>query len=93
MCEALESAGFQISWPQGAYYALASFAPLAGKRPGFEDASTATQTLIREAGIGSIPGTSFFNDSEDGRYFLRFCFAKEFPVLEEACERLKRAYA
>lgn len=93
MCEALEAAGFRVSRPQGAYYVLADFTPLAALRTGFEDATAATQTLIREAGIGSIPGTSFFNDPEHGRYFLRFCFAKEFPVLEEACERLKRAYA
>ncbi|WP_457653198.1 pyridoxal phosphate-dependent aminotransferase [Rhodocaloribacter sp.] len=93
LCETLERIGFDVPWPEGAYYALASFAPLAGRREGFEDDWRACETLIEQAGVGTVPGRAFFADPEDGRRCLRFCFAKEMPVLEEACRRLERAFA
>ncbi|GIV59882.1 MAG: aminotransferase [Rhodothermaceae bacterium] len=92
LCETLEAIGFDVPWPQGAYYVLAGFAPLARTRPGFADDLQACETLIREAGIGTVPGRAFFANPEDGRYYLRFCFAKELPVLEEACRRLRDAF-
>lgn len=92
LCEALEACGFDFAWPQGAYYVLASFERLAARRPGFEDDRAASQTLIREAGVAAVPGNSFFANPEDGRHVLRFCFAKDLPVLEEACLRLRAAF-
>lgn len=92
MCEALEAAGFEVAWPQGAYYVMANFERLARTRPGFEDDRAACETLIREAGVAAIPGNSFFEDPASGRYYLRFCFAKEMPVLEQACRQLVEAY-
>lgn len=93
LCETLERIGFEVPWPEGAYYTLASFAPLAGHREGFEDDWRACETLIEKAGVGTVPGRAFFADPEDGRHYLRFCFAKEMPVLEEACRRLESAFA
>lgn len=92
MCETLEACGFEFSWPQGAYYVLASFAPLAARQPGFEDDRVAANTLIERAGVAAVPGNSFFADPEDGKMFLRFCFAKDLPVLEEACRNLREAF-
>ncbi len=92
MCETLERIGFEVPWPQGAYYVLASFAPLARTRPGFDDALTACETLVRQAGVATVPGHSFFETAERGRYFLRFCFAKELPVLQQACDHLVEAF-
>ena len=92
MCETLERIGFDVPWPQGAYYVLASFEPLAGKRPGFEDAQTAGETLVHKAGVATVPGPSFFKTPERGKYHLRFCFAKEIPVLEQACRQLIEAF-
>jgi len=92
MCTTLERIGFKVPWPEGAYYVLASFAPLSGTRPGFDDDQAACQTLIEEAGIGTVTGRSFYDDPTDGQHRLRFCFAKELPVLEEACDRLRTAF-
>lgn len=88
MCRALESAGFDVPWPEGAYYVLASFRPLAGQ-PGFKNDQTACSTLIDRIGIGSVPGGSFYSDPDDGKYLLRFCFAKKEDELQEACHRLE----
>jgi aminotransferase len=92
LCETLEAIGFSVPWPQGAYYAFASFAPLRDARSGFADDREAATTLIREAGIGSVTGRSFFEDPGDGSRVLRFCFGKERPVLRQACDRLRDAF-
>ncbi|CAN5544937.1 hypothetical protein BH23BAC4_BH23BAC4_04520 [soil metagenome] len=72
---------------------LASFGPLQARRAGFEDDRAACETLIQEAHVGSVPGNSFFDDPAEGANFLRFCFAKDMPVLEEACANLRKAFA
>jgi aminotransferase len=43
--------------------------------------------------VATVPGSAFFSDPEAGRTRLRFCFAKEIDVLEEACRRLRAALA
>ncbi len=87
MCNALEAAGFDVPWPEGAYYVLASFKPLSGQ-PGFADDQQACATLIDRVGVGSVPGGSFYTNPADGKYLLRFCFAKKEHELEEACRRI-----
>jgi len=91
MCRTLERIGFDVPWPQGAYYVLASFKPRSDE-DGFGDDGQAVQTLVDRAGVGAVRGSAFFHRADDGRHFLRFCFAKEMPVLEEACDRLVRAF-
>ena len=91
LCETLEAIGFDVPWPEGAYYVLADFAPLQGSRSGFEDDKAACHTLIEEAHVASVTGRSFYQDPADGSTKLRFCFAKELPVLEQACTQLREA--
>ena len=93
MCEALDQSGFQLHWPEGAYYAFASVAGLQQTRSGFGTARGACETLIQEAGVATVPGPSFFSEPAFGENYLRFCFAKEFPVLEQACNQLVDAFA
>jgi aminotransferase len=88
-CAALERCGFTFERPEGAYYAFASFENIAKKRAGFEDGHAAVQTLIKGCGVAAVPGHSFFSDPERGRFYLRFCFAKEWNVLEKACRNLE----
>jgi len=92
MCTTLEEIGFLVPWPQGSYYVLADFSPLRSRFDGFEDDMAASTTLVERAGIGTVAGRSFFDKDADGASCLRFCFAKEYPVLEEACRRLRAAF-
>jgi len=92
LCETLEDIGFDVPWPAGAYYTLADFAPLRDRRAGFADDAAACSTLIDEAHIGSVTGQSFYEDDADGDAQLRFCFAKELPVLQQACDQLRAAF-
>ena len=91
MGEALEDIGMRVPWPEGAYYMLADFSPLAN-RDGFADDEEAAETLVREAHVGCVTGRSFYQDPADGQYRLRFCFAKELPELEQACQQLRAAF-
>lgn len=82
LAEALTDAGFTPYVPQGAYYMLAEVPD------GFATGSEAAMALIEEAKVASVPGPSFYA-SDRGDRLLRFCFAKDFGALEEACKRLR----
>lgn len=45
--------------------------------------------LLGRTGVASVPGKAFYHD-DGGENLIRFCFAKEYPVLNEACHRLER---
>jgi len=82
LASALEEGGFTPFVPQGAYYMLAEI-------PGdMKDDREAAQTLLNEARVASVPGSAFYA-SDRGKRLLRFCFAKDFGALEEACKRIR----
>jgi aminotransferase len=82
LAEALTEGGFRPFVPQGAYYMLAEIPRE------FSSASEAAAFLIEEARVASVPGPSFYASGAGDR-LLRFCFAKDFGALEEACGRLR----
>jgi len=82
LASALTEAGFKPSVPQGAYYMLAEIPE------GITDSVECARLLLEEAGVASVPGTAFF-ESETGKRMLRWCFAKDFASLEEACGRIR----
>ena len=86
LCEALARCGLDPYWPDGAYYVLAD-----ATRLGQPDAKAAAMTLLERARVASVPGTSFYADPVGDR-LLRFCFAKEDDVLEEAARRLESVF-
>jgi aminotransferase len=44
--------------------------------------------LVKEVGVATVPGSSFYADGERGRTRIRFCFPKTDQVLRAAGERL-----
>jgi aminotransferase len=82
LADALSEAGFTPSVPQGAYYMLAKIPD------DFRDDKEAAQALLETTRVASVPGSAFFV-SEAGKRMLRFCFAKDFESLKEACKRLR----
>ncbi|NJD18918.1 MAG: aminotransferase class I/II-fold pyridoxal phosphate-dependent enzyme, partial [Gemmatimonadetes bacterium] len=83
MVEALLAAGFACRPPQGAYYVLADFSALSD-----EDDTTFAKRLAREAGVASVPGSSFFSEPALGASLVRFAFCKRLETLRDAGERL-----
>jgi aminotransferase len=82
LADSLREAGFEPSVPQGAYYMLAKIPD------DFRDDREAAQALLETSRVASVPGSAFFA-SETGKRMLRFCFAKDFASLEEACNRIR----
>ena len=83
ICSALDAARLTPIVPQGAYYVLADCSSL-----GFATAREAAMHLLETKRVASIPGTAFYRGAA-GEKLLRFCFAKDDDVLEEACRRLR----
>jgi aspartate/methionine/tyrosine aminotransferase len=44
--------------------------------------------LITEAGVATVPGSSFYQNPENGKHLIRFCYAKQMQTLQEAGRRL-----
>ena len=84
LCDALRDAGMTPIVPQGAYYVLAEVGHL-----GFDTAREASMAILEEAKVASVPGTSFFQ-GDTGEGLVRFCFAKDDEVLEQACRNLRQ---
>jgi aminotransferase len=85
----LERAGF-VAWkPRGAYYILTDAAHFL-KSLGLEDDTAFAMWLIKECGVATVPGSSFYAHPELGRTKIRFCFPKTDDVLTEAGERLQK---
>ena len=82
LCNALADSGLTPCVPQGAYYVLADVSSLPG-----EDSKARAMYLLHETGVASVPGETFFTGPA-GKTIVRFCFAKEDDVIEDACRRL-----
>ncbi len=80
----LVEAGFHCTPPAGAYYILAGFSDISGQRD-----DEFAEWLVREVGVASVPGSSFYGNPEDGRSMVRFAFCKTGEMLEEAVRRLR----
>ena len=84
LCAALDEAGFGFSVPEGAYYVLADYSRLSR-----DDDRTFALWLAREAGVATVPGSSFYSEPSPDRRLVRFAFCKRAETLEAAAERLQ----
>jgi aminotransferase len=82
ICAALHEARLEPIVPQGAYYVLADCSRL-----GFATSREAAMHLLTTTRVASVPGSAFYRGPE-GEKLLRFCFAKDDAVLDQACGRL-----
>ena len=80
-CGSLLQAGFTLQPPQGAYYVLADYSALAR-----EDDTTFATRLVKEAGVATVPISSFMTAAPPP--MVRFAFCKTEDLLVEAGQRL-----
>lgn len=83
-CAALRDAGFRFQKPEGAYYVLADYGDVFGN----VEPHPAVLQMIERIQINAVPGHLFYGEPKGVRS-MRFQFAVEMPVLEEACKRLR----
>ena len=81
----LRKAGFQCYVPEGAYYIMTDISNF-----GFSDDTEFAHWLVKEIGVGGVPGSSFYSRPELGKTKLRFMFSKDETTLREAADRLMR---
>jgi aminotransferase len=87
LLEALEEIGFVVYRPRGSYYLMTEFGRFRGAD---EDDVAFALRLVKDGGVASVPGSSFFHDPADGREIVRFCFAKRIETLEHAVRALRK---
>jgi len=85
MLDILERHGFTSYRPGGAYYVMADVS-----RFGFASDSEFAQHLVKEIGVATVPGSSFYIDPSAAPPTVRFCFAKRDETLHEADRRMAR---
>lgn len=83
ICDALRDAGLPPIVPQGAYYVLADCSSLR-----LRTSRDAAMQVLEKTRVASVPGSAFYR-GDAGEKLLRFCFAKDDAVLDEACRRLR----
>jgi aminotransferase len=81
---ALQEAGFQPFVPRGAYYIMCGIEAF-----GYPDDVTFAASLVKDAGLAVVPGSSFYSNPADGAQQVRFAFPKRSETLQRAAERLQ----
>ena len=85
----VKEAGF-VAWePKGAYYILTDVTHFM-ERHGCRDDHEFAMFLIKNIGVATVPGSSFYAHGELGRTKIRFCFPKTDDLLIEAGLRLQK---
>ena len=79
----LRAAGFRCHPPEAAYYIMADITDF-----GFPDDTAFAHWLVKEIGVGGVPGSSFYSRPHLGKTKFRFMFSMADDMLIEAGERL-----
>jgi L-glutamine---4-(methylsulfanyl)-2-oxobutanoate aminotransferase len=81
----LQQRQFTCFKPWGAYYVMTDISTF-----GFKNDVEFARYLVKEIGVASVPGSSFYRSAEKGRTKVRFTFCKKEETLREAAKRLER---
>ena len=85
LLDILERQGLTCYKPGGAYYLMADVRPF-----GFASDAEFAHFLIKDIGVATIPGSSFYIDPKTAPQMVRFCFSKQDETLHEAGRRLAK---
>jgi aspartate/methionine/tyrosine aminotransferase len=88
LLDILERHHFTCFKPDGAYYIMTDIRSF-----GFKDDVEFARYLVKDVGVGTVPGSSFYKTSNEGRTKIRFCFCKRDETLAEADRRLAKLAA
>ena len=83
MLHVLATLGLRPAAPAGAYYIMTDASGL-----GLGDGTAAAHTLVHQARVAAVPGSSFYSRPELGSSKLRFSYSKQLATLREAGRRL-----
>ena len=83
----LETAGFTVYKPRGAYYIMTDISRFhfdTKKYPAASRDVSFAKYLVENIGVACVPGSSFYNDAQDGASQVRFTFCKKEETLAAA---------
>jgi aspartate/methionine/tyrosine aminotransferase len=90
----LTASGFKVYKPRGAYYIMTDISafpdPDSKRFPAATRDVRFAKYLVEEIGVASVPGSSFYNDANDGATQVRFTFCKKEETLAAAEQRLAK---
>ena len=84
LLEILDGAGFKAYPPDGAYYVMTDIEVFR------EDDVALAHRMVKDIGLATVPGSSFYLDPGRGRRQIRFSFPKKMETLRRAADRLKK---
>ncbi|MAV86999.1 MAG: aminotransferase [Rhodospirillaceae bacterium] len=87
----LERIGFNVLRSEGTYFLVADYSPLGDFGRDIEFC----KTLIKDAGVGAVPFSAFYQKGVNDRLnnFIRFCYCKKSDTLDTAINRLEKYFA
>ncbi|HEY4979029.1 MAG TPA: aminotransferase class I/II-fold pyridoxal phosphate-dependent enzyme [Candidatus Acidoferrum sp.] len=92
----LENSGFTVYKPRGAYYIMTDISRFHFDEKKYPAASrdvSFAKYLVEHIGVACVPGSSFYNDSQDGASQVRFTFCKKEETLAAAELRFANLHA
>jgi aspartate/methionine/tyrosine aminotransferase len=92
----LENSGFTVYKPRGAYYIMTDISRFHFEEKKYPAASrdvSFAKYLVENIGVACVPGSSFYNDAQDGSSQVRFTFCKKEETLAAAESRFANLHA
>jgi aminotransferase len=91
----LAASGFTVYKPRGAYYIMTDFSRFRFDEAAYPSDSrdvSFAKYLVEKIGVACVPGSSFYNNAEDGSSQVRFTFCKKEETLAAAETRFARLH-
>src|ERR1700686_3259940 len=92
----LTASGFTVYKPRGAYYIMTDISRFhfdEAKYPADSHDVSFAKYLVEKIGVACVPGSSFYNNAQDGASQVRFTFCKKEETLAAAEARLANLHA
>jgi aminotransferase len=92
----LTASGFTVYKPRGAYYIMTDISRFhfdEAKYPADSRDVSFAKYLVEKIGVACVPGSSFYNNAQDGASQVRFTFCKKEETLAAAEARLVKLHA
>lgn len=91
--KSLQKVGFELCFPQGAYYLFAKYRNVSFLQK-FEEPMDAAIYMIEHVGVACVPGDNFYDkecdlSQQEGKQYLRFAACRSMSDIEEACVRIE----
>ncbi|MBI4472302.1 MAG: aminotransferase class I/II-fold pyridoxal phosphate-dependent enzyme [Acidobacteria bacterium] len=81
----LGDAGLNPMLPKGAYYIICDISSW-----GYPNDVEFAKFMVKDVGVATVPGSSFYSNPQAGKDLIRFTFCKREETLRAAEERLKK---